>query len=289
MDADPALVRIVSNGVTLNVAQAGPESGGRVVMLHGFPEPWACWRRQIGPLAEAGYRVLAPDQRGYGRSDKPRRVADYALDVLAADVVGLIEATGRERVTVVGHDWGAIVAWWVALHHADRLDRLVILNGPHPVAFRRYLRSHPIQLLRSWYVLFFQLPGLPEWNFQRNRWSALTHALRSTSRPGAFSEDDFDRYRRAWSEPGALRAMINWYRAPMRHPPKPPDDPRVKVPTLVIWGRRDRFLDPGLAEASLQLCDRGRLEAIADATHWVHREEPDRVNRVMLEFLAGGT
>jgi pimeloyl-ACP methyl ester carboxylesterase len=289
MSVEPALSRIASNGVTLDVAQAGPESDRPVVLLHGFPEPWACWRRQIGPLAEAGYRVLAPDQRGYGRSDKPRRVADYALDVLAADVLGLVEATGRQRVALVGHDWGAIVAWWVALPHADRLDRLINLNGPHPVAFRRYLRSHPAQLPRSWYVFFFQLPGLPEWQLRRKGWSALTRALRATSRPGTFTDEDLDRYRRAWSEPGALRAMIHWYRAALRHPPRPPTDARVKVPTLLIWGARDRFLGPGLAEASLAFCDRGRLEPIAEATHWVQHEEAERVNRGMLEFLAEGS
>ncbi len=186
MSIEPRLSRIASNGVTLNVAQAGPEAGPPVILLHGFPEPWSCWRHQIGPLAEAGYRVVAPDQRGYGRSEKPGRVADYALDVLAADVLGLIESTGRERVALVGHDWGAIVAWWVATHHPDRLGRLVIINGPHPVAFRRYVRSHPAQLLRSWYVFFFQLPGLPEWHFRRNNWSALRGPFRRPADRGPF-------------------------------------------------------------------------------------------------------
>jgi pimeloyl-ACP methyl ester carboxylesterase len=288
MNVEPAVSRIARSGVTLSVAHAGPESGPPVVLLHGFPEPWTCWRHQIDSLAGAGYRVLAPDQRGYGQSDKPPRIADYALGELAADVVGLIEATGRERVALVGHDWGAIVAWWVALHHADRLDRLIILNGPHPLAFHRFVRSHPTQLVRSWYVFFFQLPALPEWNFRRRNWSALTRALRATSRPGTFSDLDLDSYRQAWSEPGALRAMIHWYRAALRHSPKPPADPRVKVPTLLIWGLRDRFLSPGLAEASLAYCDRGRLEAIDDATHWVQHEEPELVNRLMLEFLAKG-
>jgi pimeloyl-ACP methyl ester carboxylesterase len=288
MSVEPKASRIASNGITLEVAQAGPESGRPVVLLHGFPEPWIGWRHQIGPLAEAGYRVLAPDQRGYGRSDKPRRVADYALDLLAADVLGLIEAAGHERVALVGHDWGAIVAWWVAIHHPDRLDRLIILNGPHPVAFRRYVRSHPSQLLRSWYVFFFQLPGLPEWYLRRNRWSALTRALTTTIRPRTFSEEDLDRYRRAWSEPGAIRAMIHWYRAALRHRPKPPADPRVKVPTLLIWGARDHFLGPRLAEASLAFCDQAQFEPIADATHWVQHEEPERVNRAMLAFLAEG-
>ena len=168
MSIEPRLSRIASNGVTLNVAQAGPEAGPPVILLHGFPEPWSCWRHQIGPLAEAGYRVVAPDQRGYGRSDKPGRVADYALDVLAADVLGLVESTGRERVALVGHDWGAIVAWWVALHHPDRLERLIIINGPHPVAFRRYVRLAPGPAPAELVRVLLPAPGLPEWHFRRN-------------------------------------------------------------------------------------------------------------------------
>jgi pimeloyl-ACP methyl ester carboxylesterase len=254
-------------------------------LLHGFPEPWLCWRHQIGPLAEAGYRVLAPDQRGYNTSAKPPRVADYALDVLAADVIGLIDAAGRAKANVVGHDWGGIVAWWVALKHPDRVERLAILNAPHPVAFRHLLYRQPAQLLRSWYVFFFQLPRLPEANFRRANWHALTRALRTTSRPGAFSDEDLDLYRRAWSEPGAITAMIHWYRASLRQPPPTPADPRIHVPTLLLWGTDDAFIRRGAADASLELCDDGRLEWFEGATHWLHHEEPGRVSRLLLDFL----
>jgi pimeloyl-ACP methyl ester carboxylesterase len=279
---------ITTNGVTLHVALAGPQDGPAVILLHGFPEPWFCWRHQIGPLAEAGYRILAPDQRGYNTSDKPARVADYGLDVLAADVIGLIDSTGCADAALVGHDWGGIVAWWVALRHPDRVRRLALLNAPHPVAFRRYLFRHPAQLVRSWYAFAFQLPRLPEFNFRKANWRALVQALRTTSRPGTFHEDELELYRRAWSEPGAMTAMIHWYRAAMRHRP-PPADPRVHVPTLMIWGPGDAFLLPGTAEASLALCDEGRLEWIAEATHWVQHEEPGPVNRLLLKFLAGGS
>jgi pimeloyl-ACP methyl ester carboxylesterase len=276
---------IATNGITLHVAQDGPEDGPLVLLLHGFPEPWLGWRHQIGPLAGAGFRVLAPDQRGYGRSDKPRRVAAYALDVLAADVLGLIEAAGRQKAALVGHDWGGIVAWWVALRYPDRVERLAVLNAPHPVAFRRSLLHHPAQLVRSWYIFFFQIPRIPEAHFRRRNWRALARALHATSRPGTFTDEDLDRYRRAWAEPGAITAMIHWYRAALRHGPTPPADLRVPVPTLLIWGVRDRFAGRGLAEASLGLCDDGRLEWIEEATHWVQHEEPDRVNRLLLDFL----
>jgi pimeloyl-ACP methyl ester carboxylesterase len=285
MSDDLRQTMITTNGVTLHVAQSGPEDGPPVILLHGFPEPWFCWRHQIGPLAEAGHRVFAPDQRGYNTSAKPPRIADYALDVLAADVIGLIEASGHAKATLVGHDWGGIVAWWTTLRHQERVERLAVLNAPHPVAFRRYLLRHPAQLLRSWYAFYFQLPWLPEASLRRANWQALARTLRTTSRPGAFPDGDLDQYRRAWSEPGAITAMIQWYRAALRHPSPTPSDPRVHVPTLVLWGVRDAAINRGAAEVSRALCDDGRLEWFEEATHWLHREEPERVNRLLLDFL----
>jgi pimeloyl-ACP methyl ester carboxylesterase len=280
--------RITCNGVTLNVIRAGPTNGAPVVLLHGFPEPASlCWQRQIRPLGEAGLRLLAPDQRGYNTSDKPEGVAAYTLDVLAADVLGILDAQGLPTAALVGHDWGGIVAWWTALRHPQRVERLAILNAPHPVAGQRYILTHPRQMLKSWYVFFFQLPGLPEAHLKRGNWRPLCRALQKTNRPGIFTENDLDEYRRAWSEPGAIKAMINWYRALVRHRPGPPPDPRVHTPTLVIWGTEDRFLSRELAEASLTFCDQGRLEWVEGATHWVQHEEPQRVNRLLIDFLGG--
>jgi pimeloyl-ACP methyl ester carboxylesterase len=268
------------------VARAGPGGGAPVILLHGFPEPWFCWRHQLGALAEAGCRVLAPDQRGYNISDKPEQVSAYALDVLSADVLGLIEASGWTSASLVGHDWGGIVAWWTALRHPEKVDRLGILNAPHPVAFRRHIGSHLSQLMKSWYVFYFQVPVLPELGLRRRNWRSLCRGLEATSRPGTFTEADLDRYRRAWSEPGAIRSMIHWYRAAARHRPALPDDPMIHVPTLLVWGPDDRFIDREVAESSLAFCDQGRLEWIEGATYWVQHEEPDRVNRLLVEFLA---
>ena len=286
MADEPRRTSVVTNGIRLEVARAGPEGGPPTILLHGFPEDWSCWRRQIGPLAGAGLDVLAPDQRGYGRSDKPPGVAAYSLDTLADDVLGLIESTGRPSASLVGHDWGGVVAWWVAIRHPERVDRLAIVNAPHPVAFRRYTRTHPAQLLRSWYVFAFQIPRLPEAMFRRRDWRALVRALRETSRPGTFTGADFDHYRRVWSEPGAITSMVDWYRAALRHPPGPTAEPRVRVPTLMIWGTDDHFIERGVAEASLALCDSARLEWIEGATHWVQHEEPDRVNLLLFDFLS---
>lgn len=296
------------NGLTLHVVEAGPAHGPAVLLLHGFPEFWYGWRHQISALADAGFRTLVPDQRGYGESDKPRPVSAYALDKLADDAVGLIQSTGRPRASLVGHDWGGVVAWWVAMKYPEVVDRFVAINAPHPVAFRRLLRTSLVQRLRSYYMLGFQTPWLPEIGLRLSNWRSLTDILRSASRPGTFTDADFARYRDAWSQPGAITAMINWYRAAVRNRsvwsesgtinamvnsslgrlgirPVPPSDVRVHVPTLVIWGTDDQFLDSRLAQASVAFCDDGALRVINRATHWVHHEEPERVNCLLVDFL----
>ena len=277
--------RVETNGVRLHVARAGPEDGPLVILLHGFPEFWYGWRSQIGPLAGRGYRVWAPDQRGYNLSDKPTPVASYTLDALTEDVIGLIDAAGRERATLIGHDWGGIVAWWAALRYPDRLERVAILNAPHPAVMRRHAIRHPSQLLKSWYIAFFQLPRLPEAFLRRGDWKGLVRALGDTSRSGTFREADLELYRSAWSEPKALTSMIHWYRALVRHPPRPPEHLRIRVPSLLIWGARDHCLTRDLAASSASLCEDGRLVLIEEATHWVQHEEPVRVNRLLLDFL----
>jgi pimeloyl-ACP methyl ester carboxylesterase len=266
---------IETNGIRLHAVEAG--DGPPIILLHGFPEFWYGWRHQIGPLADAGFRVLAPDQRGYNLSDKP---VVYGLDTLADDVAGLIE----KPAAVVGHDWGGIVSWWLAVRRPEKVKRLAVLNAPHPVAFRNFLLSSPSQLLKSWYTFYFQIPWLPEVMFHRRNWRLLTESLRRSSRPGTFREADLDHYRAAWSEVGAITAMVNWYRAKM---PAQPLDSRIHVPALVIWGAKDTFLDRRLAEASIEYCDRGTLQVIEAATHWVQHEEPERVNRLLIDFLRG--
>ena len=283
-DAVP-LRRVATNGIHLEVAEAGPEGGPLAILLHGFPEPWAGWRHQIGPLAAAGYRVVAPTQRGYGGSDRPRGVAAYHLDELVADLLGLIDAYGRERAVLVGHDWGGIVAWAAIERHPDRFERAVILNAPHPAAMQATLRSDFKQMLRSWYVFTFQLPFLPERLLARRDFRPLERAMTSTARPGAFDPADFEAYRAAWRQPGALRSMIHWYRAAARAPRWPAAAAPIAVPTLLIWGVLDHALGPELARLSYARCRSARLEWLDDATHWVAHEEPDRVNRLILDFL----
>jgi pimeloyl-ACP methyl ester carboxylesterase len=278
-------VRRRVGGVTLHMIEAGPEDGPLVILLHGFPEFWWGWRYQIAPLVEAGFRVIVPDQRGYNLSEKPQGRRAYDLDILAQDVIGLADAVGRTSFSLVGHDWGGLVAWWTASRYPERVAKLAILNAPHPAIAGTYIRRHPSQMLKSLYVGFFQVPRLPEAMLSADNHRSLKDALLRTSRPGTFSEQDIARYEQAWSQPGALTAMLNWYRA---LPFKPDmNDPHVSCPTLVIWGARDRFLEKGLAEASLALCRSGDVAWIDNATHWVQHEEPERVNAALVGFLKG--
>lgn len=273
------------NGLTLRVAAAGPENGPLLIFLHGFPDFWGCWRNQITHFAEAGFRVLAPDQRGYNLSDKPETIAAYGIDTLADDILGLIDWAGRRSTLLVGHDWGAAVAWRLALKYPGRIEKLAILNVPHPRVMKENLKGNPIQLMRSWYMLFFQLPSIPEWGLRFGRFWNLRRTLVGSSRPGTFSEENLKEYIAAWSQPGALTGMLNWYRAGLRHAPAQEGDQRVVVPTLMIWGARDRFLGREMARPSVELCDKGRLELIEEATHWVQHEEPERVNALLEGFF----
>ena len=270
----------------LKAVTAGPEDGPALLLLHGFPEFWYGWRKQISPLAEAGFRVIVPDQRGYNQSSKPSEVRDYRLSELTADVIAIADQIGRERILLAGHDWGASVAWNAAIRYPGRIEKLAILNVPHPAVFVRFLRTNPRQMLRSWYRLFFQIPRLPEFLFAARRFYGGIRALLRTSRKGTFSPEDIERYREAWGQPGALTAMINWYRALFREMPDPAAvEARVSVPTRILWGARDRFLLSAMAEGSLKYCNDGELFEFPDAGHWVHHEEAERVNELLIEFF----
>ncbi|MFW6198683.1 MAG: alpha/beta fold hydrolase, partial [Acidobacteriota bacterium] len=266
------------------VVVAGPPSGAPVVLLHGFPESSFGWRHQIEPLAAAGFRVVAPDQRGYADSGRPRSIGAYRIDRLAGDVVGLLDALGLSRARLVGHDWGAAVAWWTALAHPERIDRLAILNLPHPGVMRRALRRNPRQMLRSSYILLFQLPGLPEALMRPAKFTPLVRGLTNSSLPGTFTDAELERYRLIWDRPGALTGMLHWYRALRRMPPVPAAG-RVLPPTLVLWGARDAFLGVELARPSVEQCDSGRLVLLEDCTHWLQHEAPVRVARELLRHL----
>jgi len=275
-----------ASGVRLHVVTAGDPADPLVVLLHGFPEFWYGWHRYIQPLVEAGYRVLVPDQRGYNRSGKPAGVRPYRITELTRDVVALIRSDGYESAHVVGHDWGAFVAWDLALREPERVDRLGVVNVPHPSAFRRTLLENREQLRRSWYAFAFQIPLLPEWAAARNDFALLTRVLTDSVPEGTFDEADLDRYRTAWGRPRAARSMVNWYRAVPRYPRVPPRA-SVSAPTLIVWGERDDALVPELAPRSLSYCVDGRLERFPDAGHFITHERPDEVAELLVDHLGG--
>jgi len=274
------------NGVRLHYAEAG--SGPLLVLLHGFPEFWYAWRRQIPALADAGYRVVAPDMRGYGLSSKPAGWRSYSTDRLAGDIAGLIRHLGAERAHLVGHDWGGVVAYTTAMEHPDLLDRLMILNVPHPARMSEGLRTLK-QLRKSWYMFAFQAPRLAEAAIRRGDFRALKQGLRDEA-PGAYSERDLELYDQAWREPGAVTGMVNYYRAALRGSPRRSLERLrpIAAPTLVIWGERDKHLGAELAEPDPRWVPDVRVERIADASHWVEHDSPERVNELLLEFLASG-
>jgi pimeloyl-ACP methyl ester carboxylesterase len=271
--------------VQLHYVESG--DGPLVVLLHGFPEFWFGWRRQIKTLVAAGFRVVVPDMRGYNLSSRPHGVADYDSNRLAADIRGLIRERGAESALLVGHDWGGTVAWTTAMNHPEVVDRLVILNAAHPRRLLQGLRT-PRQLRKSWYFFFFQPPWLPERFVRARGWWYLRHLLRDAG-PGALTAQDIDRYVEAWSRPGADTGMINYYRASVRTPPKRAQAQirPISAPTLVIWGQRDPLLGAELAEPDHRdVPNLDRVERLPDASHWVHHDEPATVSQLLIDFFA---
>lgn len=273
------------NGVRLHVVAAGDPDDPLVVLLHGFPEFWYEWREYIHPLVEAGYRVLVPDQRGYNRSDRPAGVRSYRIPELSRDIVDLVATEDRRRAHVVGHDWGGAVGWDLALRHPETVDRLAIVNVPHPTVFERGIVSNPRQLWKSRYVFLFQLPRLPERYARRKAYAMFVSTMRNGSLPGTFGETDFERYRRVWAMDGALTAMFDWYRARVRRYETPPRE-QVRASMLLLWGENDRVLVPELAPKSLDYCSDGTLERFPDATHWLPHERPDQVLDLLVNHIS---
>ncbi len=271
------------NGIVLNVWEAGPPEGETIIFLHGFPEAGFAWEAQMAHFAAAGYRVLAPDQRGYNQSSKPNSVRAYHINNLVQDIVALIAAAGAQPVYLVGHDWGGGVAWHLAMQHPQLLRKLIILNMPHPQVMRQTLKHNGKQRLKSSYAGFFQVPLLPEWAASAFDFRLVERSLVRSSLPNTFSCQHIARYKDAWRQHGALTGMINWYRAYRFAGEKPV---RVTVPTLVVWGCKDAFLLSEMAAQSVGWCDQGKLVLLPDATHWLHHEFPALVAAHIQDFIA---
>jgi pimeloyl-ACP methyl ester carboxylesterase len=272
------------NGIRMHYVIQG--EGELVVLLHGFPEFWYSWRHQIPALAQR-YRVVAPDLRGYNLTEKPAGVASYRVESIMEDVVALIRHLGCEQAIIIGHDWGGMIAWRLAIERPEVVRRLIVLNIPHPEAMRRGLRR-PRQLLRSWYIFFFQLPRLPEAAFRAGDYRAIERAFRGMAiRKEAFTDADIAAFKEAAARPGALTATINWYRAAFRSQlfTRPHPFPRVESPTLLIWGENDTALGKELSYGTDRWVHDFRVHYVAHCSHWVQQEQPELVNQLMLDFL----
>ncbi len=291
-----------TNGLRVHYVEKGEPGRPLVLLLHGFPDFWWSWRHQIDPLVEAGFRVVAPDQRGYGDTDKH---GPYDLDTLVEDVVGLIEALGEERAIVVGHDWGGAVAWHLAATRPSRCAKLAILNSPHPVVFQRALRS-PAQLRKSWYMFVFQIPFLPELLLRRDRAAQVARVFRASAFGGGadaahLDDESLAPYREAILKPGAAQGMVGWYRASMRGALKNAvasalgrktrgPYPVIEAETLLLWALDDFALGfdecvPGTERYVKHL----EVRTLDRCGHFLQTEAPERVTPILVDFLRGRT
>ena len=271
------------NDLNFHYVEAG--EGPLVILLHGFPEFWISWRHQIPALVEAGYRVIAPDMRGYNLTDSPSRVSQYKIDLLASDIVALIQHAGEQKSHVVGHDWGAAVAWHVAMRYPERVNQLAILNGPHPKVFEKGI-WRPSQLIKSWYMFFFQIPLLPELIISR-RYDKFMRKISSKHyvNQGVLSTEDIDNYSNVFKNRKSLRGPINYYRAVFRNPFSSRKSIGViNAKTLVIWGRKDRHLGIRLSKPRSEDVPQCRVEYL-DASHWVQQDAHLEVNKLLIDFF----
>jgi epoxide hydrolase 4 len=276
---------VPANGLAFEVFEAG-EGDRLALLLHGFPQHAVSWHNQVPFLAERGYRVWAVNQRGYGGTSRPRRREDYALDQLTGDIAGLIDASGAASVTLIGHDWGALVAWTFAIRRIRPLARLVIINVPHPLCFRRELKTWS-QRRKSWYVGFFQMPVLPELLLSAGGGGLLVKMLRDGTRTrDAFPDAVLGVYCANVSAPGAATAMVNWYRAAGRDVMAARDlDALVDTPTLVIWGEEDVAVGLPCLDGTDRYVRDLRIERLPGVSHWAQEDAPQEVNRLLGEFL----
>ncbi len=281
---------VQANGLRFHVAQCG-EGDRLALLLHGFPERWISWRYQMPLLARLGYRVWAPDLRGYGESERPPGVESYAIEHLMEDVAGLIDVSGARQVLLMGHDWGAIVAWYFAMRRVRPLERLVILNVPHPGASAQVFRTWK-QLRRSWYALFFQIPRLPEFLLTRGGARPLAGIFRTrTRRPENFPEEVIETYRKSWLEPGAAKAMLDYYRALLRgggmRRQRKLGMPVIETPTLMLWGEQDLALTKATTFGTDRFVEQLTLRYLPDASHFVQQDAHTEVNAMLEAWLAG--
>lgn len=274
---------ITTNGVKLHYVTQG--EGELMLMLHGFPEFWYSWRHQIPEFAQ-DFKVVALDLRGYNESDKPSKQSAYVMDEFIKDIEGVIKGLGYEKCILVGHDWGGAIAWSFAYAHPEMVERLIVLNMPHPAKFAQGIRT-PQQLLRSAYIFFFQLPLLPELLIQAADYQPIETAFKGMAiNKSAFTQADIEAYKDAAAKRGALTATLNYYRNVWQQGLLNHNWGVLDVPTLIIWGEADTALGKELTYGTEAYVRDFQIKYIPNCSHWVQQEQPQLVNQYMREFLA---
>ncbi len=274
---------VQANGLQFHYVTAG--EGPLLLLLHGFPEFWYSWRHQIPTLAKT-HRVVAIDLRGYNDTDKPKGSSAYRLPILIEDVAAVIQALGHDQCTLVGHDWGGAIAWGVSNQHPELVSNLIVMNLPHPVRFFQGLRT-PQQLLKSWYVAFFQLPWLPEFLIQVADYRSFETLFDTTLRSRqALTQDDINAYKIAFAKPGAVTAALNYYRNVLSPDWMNIQWKQLPMPVLMIWGEDDNFLGKELTYGTEEYARDFQIHYIPNCGHWVQQERPELVNQYICDFLA---
>ncbi|KAL7984926.1 hypothetical protein Chor_003496 [Crotalus horridus] len=291
--SDPSLgthcyVRIKDSGLRFHYVAAGERGKPLMLLLHGFPEFWYSWRHQMREF-KSEYRVVALDLRGYGETDAPSHRENYKLDCLITDIKDILESLGYSKCVLIGHDWGGMIAWLVAICYPEMVTKLIVVNFPHPSVFTEYIVQRPSQMIKSANYYFFQMPWFPELIFSINDFKVLKNILTShSSRIGkkscGLTAEDIEAYLYVFSQPGALTGPINHYRnlfscLPLQHH-------EITMPTLLVWGEKDPFMEVEMAEITrIYVKKQFRLTVLSEASHWLQEDQPDIVNKLIWTFL----
>ncbi len=272
--------KIQANGIQFHYVTEG--DGPLMLFLHGFPEYWYSWRHQIQEFSK-NYKVVALDMRGYGQTDRPQGKENYTIDVLVNDVKEVVSALGYEKCVLVGHDWGALVAWYVAMNFEACVEKLIVMNVPHPKCYMENLTFR--QVLRSWYIWMFQLPRFPEMYLKANDFKWITDQFRSAVNTAAFPEEDLKKYKENAAMPGALTAMLNYYRNLPAEMMRMNTAPIIQVPTLMLWGENDGYTGKDSTRGTDRYVKNLDLKFLPNCSHWTQQDCPKEVNQYMSDFL----
>lgn len=270
--------------LTFHIAHSGPANGELILFLHGFPENWLAWKKQLLFFGGKGFKAVAVDQRGYNLSSKPKFVYNYRIDLLAVDIYKIVKFFHRKKVILVGHDWGANVAWWTALRFPQLIQKLVIINVPHPLVMKKMMNTNFRQTKSSWYIYFFQIPIIPEFLLSMRKSFLLSVLMTSSAKKNSLKRSLLSYYRHSWNY-SSIHSMINWYRGMKLGSDKKLSSIKVKPDVIILWGLKDSFIRSENIKPTINLCENPRTIIFKYNTHWLIHEAPEKVNTAIFNFL----